>query len=106
MTLEQVKSDLKEIQYYYANQKDLEGAARIIGTSKIAEKVKLYNEAVRKAPVKLYEVYPTPSTCCCCLPCIRCKPLCSFVTSEIFICLSAGQRRHRTSFGIKLFSVL
>ena len=57
MKLEQVKSDLKEIQYYYANQKDLEGAARIIGTNKIAEKVKLYNEVVRKAPVKLYEVY-------------------------------------------------
>ena len=57
MKLEQVKADLKEIQYYYANQKDLEGAARIIGTNKIAEKVKLYNEVVRKAPVKLYEVY-------------------------------------------------
>lgn len=57
MTLEQVKSDLKEIQYYYAKQKELDGAARTVGTSKIAQKVERYNEAVRNAPVKLYEVY-------------------------------------------------
>ncbi len=28
MTLDQVKSDLKEIQYYYAKQKELDGASR------------------------------------------------------------------------------
>ena len=57
MTLDQVKSDLKEIQYYYAKQKELDGASRTIGASKIAKKVELYNAAVRNAPVKLYEVY-------------------------------------------------
>lgn len=57
MTLEQVKSDLKEIQYYYARQKELDQAARTVGTSKIAQKVELYNQAVRNAPIKLYEVY-------------------------------------------------
>ena len=57
MTLDQVKSDLKEIQYYYAKQKELDGASRTIGASKITKKVELYNEAVRNAPVKLYEVY-------------------------------------------------
>ena len=57
MTLDQVKSDLKEIHYYYAKQKELDGASRTIGASKITKKVELYNEAVRNAPVKLYEVY-------------------------------------------------
>lgn len=57
MTLDQVKSDLKEIQYNYAKQKKLDGASRTIGASKITKKVELYNEAVRNAPVKLYEVY-------------------------------------------------
>ena len=42
MTLDQVKSDLKEIQYYYAKQKELDGASRTIGASKIAKKVELY----------------------------------------------------------------
>jgi len=57
MTIEQVKTDLREIRYYYAKQKDLDGAARCVGTSSIKEKVERYNEAVRKAPVKLYDVY-------------------------------------------------
>jgi len=57
MTLEQVKADLRDIRYYYAKQKDLDGAARSVGTSSIKEKVERYNEAVRKAPVKLYDVY-------------------------------------------------
>lgn len=33
MTLDQVKSDLKEIQYYYAKQKELDGASRTIGAT-------------------------------------------------------------------------
>lgn len=36
MTLDQVKSDLKEIQYYYAKQKELDGASRTVGASRIA----------------------------------------------------------------------
>ena len=57
MTLEQVKSDLKEIQYYYAKQKELDGASRTVGMSRVAEKAERYNAAVRNAPVKLYDVY-------------------------------------------------
>ena len=38
MTLDQVKSDLKEIQYYYEKQKELDGASRTIGASKITRK--------------------------------------------------------------------
>ena len=30
MTFDQVKSDLKEIQYYYAKQKELDGALRTV----------------------------------------------------------------------------
>ncbi len=57
ITLKQVKADLREIRYYYAKQKDLDGAARSVGTSTVTEKVERYNAAVRKAPVRLYDVY-------------------------------------------------
>ena len=41
MTLDQVKSDLKEIQYYYSKQKDLDGASRTVKSLKeIAEECK------------------------------------------------------------------
>lgn len=57
MTIEQVRADLKEIRYYYAKRKDLDSAARTVGKSRIAEKAERYNQAVRDAPVKLYDVY-------------------------------------------------
>ena len=57
MTLEDVKADLRELRYYYARQRDLDGASRLVGKSKIAEKAERYNAAVRKAPVKLYDLY-------------------------------------------------
>lgn len=31
MTIEEVKEDLREIQYYYAHKKEFEGATKIIG---------------------------------------------------------------------------
>lgn len=43
MTLQEVKSDLKQIRYYYAHEKEFEGATRIIGGSGILEKIEKYN---------------------------------------------------------------
>lgn len=57
ITMRQVKEDLREIRYYYAKQKEMEGASRTVGTSKITEKIERYNEAVRRAPVRLYDLY-------------------------------------------------
>lgn len=57
MTIEQIKSDLREIQYYYAHEKEFEGATKIIGQSSILEKVERYNAAICKASSQLYYVY-------------------------------------------------
>ena len=57
MTVQQVKDDLREIRYYYAKQKELDSASRTVGTSSITEKIERYNTAVRKAPVRLYDLY-------------------------------------------------
>lgn len=57
MTIQQVKEDLREIQYYYAHEKEFEGATRIIGESSITEKLDKYNAAICKAPSRLYYIY-------------------------------------------------
>ncbi len=57
VTIRQVKEDLREIRYYYAKQKELDGASRTVGASSITEKIERYHTAVRKAPVRLYDLY-------------------------------------------------
>lgn len=57
MKIQKVKDDLREIRYYYAKQKDMEGASRTVGASKIIEIIARYNSAVQKAPVRLYDLY-------------------------------------------------
>lgn len=38
MTIEEVESDLKQIRYYYAHEKEFEGATRIIGGERYTRK--------------------------------------------------------------------
>lgn len=57
MTVEDVSSDLKEIQYYYAHEKEFARADRIVGQSNVREKADRYNAAVRTAPPVLYDLY-------------------------------------------------
>ncbi len=57
MTIQEVKEDLREIQYYYAHEKEFAGATRIIGKSAILEKLRKYNAAICKAPSRLYYIY-------------------------------------------------
>lgn len=57
MTVEEVRSDLKEIQYYYAHEKEFARADRIVGQSNVREKADRYNAAVRTAPPVLYDLY-------------------------------------------------
>lgn len=57
MTLQEVKSDLKQIRYYYTHEKEFVGATRIIGGSGILEKIEKYNTVIRKAPSQLYYTY-------------------------------------------------
>ena len=48
---------LKEIQYYYAHEKEFARADRIVGQSNVREKAVRYNAAVRTAPPVLYDLY-------------------------------------------------
>lgn len=57
MTMQEIKSDLREIQYYYAHAKEFESAVKIVGQNRIAEKIERYNATVRNAPPRLYDVY-------------------------------------------------
>ena len=57
MTIEQIKKDLIEIRYYYSKQRDFDSAAKTVGQCSIIEKVERYNNAVRKAPAQLYDIY-------------------------------------------------
>ena len=57
MTIEQVKSDLREIQYYYAHEQEFVGATKIIGKSSILDKLEKYNAAICKASTQLYYLY-------------------------------------------------
>ena len=56
-TKEEVREDLKEIRYYCSKRKDFENAAKTIGSSTAVEKVKAYNEAIKTAPIRLYDLY-------------------------------------------------
>lgn len=57
MTIEQIKADLKEIQYYYAYEKAFQEASHVIGTSIVLEKVERYNFLICKATPRLYALY-------------------------------------------------
>ncbi len=54
ITLEQIRKDLREIRYYYANEKAFQSMAKSVGESSVVEKVGRYNGVIRKAPAKLY----------------------------------------------------
>lgn len=55
--INEVREDLKEIRYYCSKQKDFENAARTVGSSTAVEKVKAYNEVIKTAPIRLYDLY-------------------------------------------------
>ncbi len=57
MTLKQIREDLQEIRYYYSHKEMFNNAISITGGNAILEKVKRYNEAAAKAPLRLYEIY-------------------------------------------------
>ncbi len=59
-SLNEIRKDLKQIRFYYANQKDIERFSESVGENFIVNIVKQYNEAVCNAPIQLYYLY-------CCL---------------------------------------
>lgn len=57
ITIEQVREDLKEIRYYYAQLKDVDRVSKSVGGSERRAMVERYNAAVCKAPIRLYHLY-------------------------------------------------
>lgn len=57
ITLEQIKSDLREIRYYYLRKEKLDDASYSIGSIPIKELLENYNCVIREAPLKLYDLY-------------------------------------------------
>ena len=55
--IEQVKSDLREIRYYYSRKEQLDDASHSIGPLPIKRILENYNCAIRKAPLRLYDLY-------------------------------------------------
>lgn len=57
LTLSAIRKDLKEIRYYYARQKVFEEGSKEVGNSSILEKVYKYNDAIKTAPPRFYDMY-------------------------------------------------
>ena len=53
-TLQEIREDLAEIKFYYANEKEIIAAGKVTGLIRLAETVKAYNEAVSNAKGQLY----------------------------------------------------
>ena len=57
ISISQIRQDLRDIRYYYSKQKMFDGLANSVGQNDVVEKAMRYNEVVRKAPIKLYDIY-------------------------------------------------
>lgn len=57
MTLNEVREDLKEIRFYYSHKDIFEKASKHIGVHSCIEKINKYNDVIRFAPARLYELY-------------------------------------------------
>jgi len=57
LTLSQIRQDLKDIRYYYDRKRMFDQAAKDVGTCAIVNTVNIYNEVIRNAPPKLYDLY-------------------------------------------------
>ena len=56
-TLTEIRNDLKEIRYYYTRKNDIDNSFRFTGTSALLDVVNLYNNQIRFAPLRLYDIY-------------------------------------------------
>ena len=57
LSLSIIRTDLKEIRYYYSRKEMFDEAFKCMGQSDIVEKAEKYNNAVKSAPAKLYDLY-------------------------------------------------
>ena len=52
-----IREDLRNIRYYYSRKEQLKKSAEIVGECNIQALVDEYNNAICKAPPKLYDLY-------------------------------------------------
>jgi len=57
LTIQQIREDLKDIRYYYSKQKMFDHASKTVIQSSVLDKVNRYNQAVKDAPARLYDIY-------------------------------------------------
>ena len=57
MTANKIRQDLKDIRYYFARQSVFDKTLEKIGQHSINEKINFYNEAIRFASPRLYDLY-------------------------------------------------
>ena len=57
VSLDKIREDLREVRYYYTRKELFDETFKSISTNVILEKVYRYNEAIRSAPVRLYDLY-------------------------------------------------
>ena len=56
MTQKQIREDLKEIRYYYGRKEELDKAILTV-ENEVVQKAERYNQCVRKAAPRLFELY-------------------------------------------------
>lgn len=57
MTIKQIRTELKQVRYYYSRRAVFDKALKEVGNKNISDLIKKYNEAVSTAPPQLYDIY-------------------------------------------------
>ncbi|MEG9430570.1 MAG: hypothetical protein VZQ61_06600 [Christensenellaceae bacterium] len=57
LTPDQIRTDLREIRYYYSMQELFDRSAKTVKPLAILQKVERYNKAMENAPARLYVIY-------------------------------------------------
>ncbi len=56
-TINEIRTDLREIRYFYSKHKDFENASKEIGTSSVLDLANEYNSVIQNASARMYDLY-------------------------------------------------
>ncbi|NCB55855.1 MAG: hypothetical protein EOM49_13140 [Epsilonproteobacteria bacterium] len=56
-TIKQIREDLKDVRFYYSKKDKFDKAFENVAVNDILDKVDKYNDAVKTAHIRLYDVY-------------------------------------------------
>jgi len=57
MSENQVKENLRELRYYYSRKASVESFFSVTGTTNIKAIARMYEAAIRTAPIRLYDLF-------------------------------------------------